>query len=51
MDNAPDEVKAIAHHVTLDVDHSGLAAVKGFILDDTSPKGSKLRTILPHHHV
>ena len=26
MDNAPDEVKAIAHYITLDVDHSGLAA-------------------------
>ena len=26
MDNAPDEVKAVAHHITLDVDHSGVAA-------------------------
>jgi len=26
MDNAPDEVKRVAHHITLDVDHSGLAA-------------------------
>jgi len=26
MGNAPDEVKAVADHVTLDVDHSGLAA-------------------------
>ena len=26
MDNAPDEVKGVAHYVTLDVDHSGLAA-------------------------
>jgi Cof subfamily protein (haloacid dehalogenase superfamily) len=26
MDNAPDEVKRVAHYVTLDVDHSGLAA-------------------------
>jgi len=33
MDNAPDEVKAVAHHVTLDVDHSGLAAaIKRFLL-------------------
>ncbi len=33
MDNAPDEVKAVAHHVTLDVDHSGLAAaVNRFLL-------------------
>jgi hydroxymethylpyrimidine pyrophosphatase-like HAD family hydrolase len=33
MDNAPDEVKALAHYVTLDVDHSGLAAaVKRFLL-------------------
>jgi hypothetical protein len=33
MDNAPDEVKAVAHHITLDVDHSGLAAaVKKFLL-------------------
>jgi Cof subfamily protein (haloacid dehalogenase superfamily) len=33
MDNAPDEVKAIAHHITLDVDHSGLAAaIKKFLL-------------------
>jgi len=26
MGNAPDEVKAVADHITLDVDHSGLAA-------------------------
>lgn len=26
MGNAPDEVKAIADYITLDVDHSGLAA-------------------------
>ncbi len=26
MGNAPDEVKEVADHVTLDVDHSGLAA-------------------------
>ncbi len=26
MGNAPDEVKAVADYVTLDVDHSGLAA-------------------------
>jgi Cof subfamily protein (haloacid dehalogenase superfamily) len=33
MGNAPDEVKAAAGHVTLDVDHSGLAAaVKKFLL-------------------
>jgi Cof subfamily protein (haloacid dehalogenase superfamily) len=33
MDNAPDEVKAVARHVTLDVDHSGLAAaVNKFLL-------------------
>jgi Cof subfamily protein (haloacid dehalogenase superfamily) len=33
MGNAPDEVKAAAHHTTLDVDHSGLAAaVKKFLL-------------------
>jgi hypothetical protein len=33
MDNAPDEVKAVAHYVTLDVDHSGLAAaIKKFLL-------------------
>jgi hypothetical protein len=36
MGNAPDEVKAVAGHVTLDVDHSGLAAaVNEFLL---SPK-------------
>lgn len=35
MNNAPDEVKAVAHYVTLGVDHSGLAAaVKRFLLDD-----------------
>ena len=33
MDNAPDEVKAVAHHITLDVDHSGLAAaINQFLL-------------------
>jgi Cof subfamily protein (haloacid dehalogenase superfamily) len=33
MDNAPDEVKAVAHHITLDVNHSGLAAaVEKFLL-------------------
>jgi Cof subfamily protein (haloacid dehalogenase superfamily) len=33
MDNAPDEVKAVAHHITLDVDHSGLAAaIEKFLL-------------------
>ena len=33
MQNAPDEVKAVAHYVTLDVDHSGLAAaVNRFLL-------------------
>jgi Cof subfamily protein (haloacid dehalogenase superfamily) len=33
MGNAPDEVKAVAHHITLDVAHSGLAAaVKKFLL-------------------
>jgi len=33
MDNAPDEVKAVAHYTTLDVDRSGLAAaVKKFLL-------------------
>ncbi len=33
MDNAPDEVKAAAHHVTLDVDHSGVAsAIDKFLL-------------------
>ncbi len=33
MDNAPDEVKAVADYITLDVDHSGLAAaVKKFLL-------------------
>jgi len=26
MDNAPDEVKAVADYITLDVDHSGVAA-------------------------
>jgi hydroxymethylpyrimidine pyrophosphatase-like HAD family hydrolase len=26
MSNAPDEVKEVADYVTLDVDHSGLAA-------------------------
>jgi hypothetical protein len=26
MGNAPDEVKAVAHYITLDVEHSGLAA-------------------------
>jgi len=33
MGNAPDEVKAVADHVTLDVDHSSLAAaIKRFLL-------------------
>jgi len=33
MDNAPAEVKAIAHYTTLDVDHNGLAAaVRKFLL-------------------
>jgi hypothetical protein len=33
MNNAPDEVKAVAHHITLDVDHNGLAAaIKKFLL-------------------
>ncbi len=33
MDNAPDEVKAVADYITLDVDHSGLAAaVEKFLL-------------------
>jgi len=26
MGNAPDEVKAVADYVTLDIDHSGVAA-------------------------
>ena len=33
MGNAPDEVKAVADYVTLDVDHSGLsAAIEKFLL-------------------
>ncbi len=33
MGNAPDEVKAVADYVTLDVDHSGLAAaINKFLL-------------------
>ena len=33
MGNAPDEVKKVADHVTLDVDHSGLAAaINKFLL-------------------
>jgi len=33
MDNAPDEVKAVAYHITLDVDRSGLAAaIRQFLL-------------------
>lgn len=33
MGNAPDEVKAMADHITLDVDHSGLAeAIKKFLI-------------------
>ncbi|MCL0053220.1 Cof-type HAD-IIB family hydrolase [Dehalococcoidales bacterium] len=33
MENAPDEVKAVADYITLDVDHSGLAvAIKRFLL-------------------
>ena len=35
MGNAPDEVKSAAHHVTLDVDQSGLAkAVRKFLLQE-----------------
>jgi len=33
MDNAPDEVKEVADYITLDVDHSGLAAaIERFLL-------------------
>ena len=33
MGNAPDEVKAVADYVTLDVDHSGVAAaINKFLL-------------------
>ena len=33
MDNAPDEVKAVADYITHDVDHSGLAAaINEFLL-------------------
>ena len=33
MGNAPDEVKAVADYITLDVDHSGVAtAVNRFLL-------------------
>ena len=33
MNNAPDEVKAVAHYITLDIDHSGLAAaIEEFLL-------------------
>ena len=33
MDNAPDEVKAVADYITLDVNHSGLAtAITKFLL-------------------
>jgi len=33
MDNAPDEVKAVADHITLDVDHNGVAAaIEKFLL-------------------
>jgi Cof subfamily protein (haloacid dehalogenase superfamily) len=33
MGNAPDEVKSVVHHITLDVDHSGLAAaINHFLL-------------------
>jgi hypothetical protein len=33
MGNAPDEVKKVADHVTLDVDHSGLAvAIEKFLV-------------------
>ncbi len=36
MENAPDEVKAVAHHITNDVEHSGLAAaVNKFLLGQT----------------
>ena len=35
MENAPDEVKAVAHYVTLDVDHGGLAAaINKFLLSE-----------------
>jgi Cof subfamily protein (haloacid dehalogenase superfamily) len=35
MDNAPDEVKAVADHITLDVEQSGLAAaINRFLLSD-----------------
>jgi hypothetical protein len=35
MENAPDEVKAIAHYVTLDVDRGGLAAaIRRFLLSE-----------------
>lgn len=35
MGNAPDEVKRIAHHVSSDADHSGVAeAIKRFLLTD-----------------
>lgn len=33
MDNASAEVKAVAHYITLDVDHNGLAAaIEKFLL-------------------
>ena len=33
MDNAPDEVKGVADHITFDVTHSGLAvAINKFLL-------------------
>jgi hypothetical protein len=33
MGNAPDEVKAVADYITLDVDHSGVAAaIEKFLL-------------------
>jgi len=33
MDNAPDEVKAVADYITLDVDHNGVAAaIEKFLL-------------------
>jgi len=35
MDNAPDEVKAVADHITLDVDHNGVAAaINKFLLQE-----------------
>jgi hypothetical protein len=40
MGNAPDSVKAVADYVTLDADHSGVAAaVQRFLLSGESPRG------------